>query len=177
MSWRLLTFSLLIFAAIATTIGLWMGDKLIKGVPEQANLPNTVALDPMPETDAQGNKLHHQPPQPLLSGKMGIVQTSKAVDWKIKYAEPKASSSSQDSGSVTTGTTDDNQSYTPITQSAPANSQPAQGGGATWISEFNQKMSQCRTLGFNDRPVCIRNTRQQYCGAHNAWGQVADCPG
>ncbi|WP_028357309.1 hypothetical protein [Brackiella oedipodis] len=185
MSWRLLIFSLLIFAAIATTIGLKAGDWLIDHVPDQANIPNTAILDPEPQVDAQGRPVMNQPQQPLLNGSQGVPPEHQAVNWKIDSNSVKQSEKNAETGeknnsannagayTVTEGDTGASANYRPLQRN---NTTATSSAGAAWQGEFQQKMAACRRLDFNSRPSCIRNTRQQYCGANNAWGQINDCP-
>ena len=61
MSWRLLIFTIIVFAGVATALGLQAGDYLIGRVPVQANIPNVTELDPPAEYDDQGRLIIPQP--------------------------------------------------------------------------------------------------------------------
>lgn len=185
MSWRLLIFTVIVFAGIATALGLQAGDYLIERVPVQANIPNVTELDPPAEYDAQGKLITPQPMQPLLDGTQGLASTKPDVDWQVKQSSLTDTIKNEESsamyaeenqrlsGVVTQGTTGGGQTFQPIRRQAPAQSD---GGNLAWVGAFNQAMAQCRTLGFNDRPACINRVRNQYCAPNNAWGRVADCP-
>lgn len=187
MSWRLLIFTIIIFAGIATALGLQAGDYLIQRVPVQANIPNISELDPPAEYDAQGKLIIPQPMQPLLDGTQGLASAKPEVDWKVKEGSLSDTIKNEEgsamyaeenqrlSGVVTQGTTGGAQNFQPIRRQNPT---PNTGGGGnlSWVGPFNQAMARCRTLSFNDRPACINRVRNQYCGPNNAWGRVADCP-
>lgn len=186
MSWRLLIFTVIVLAGIATALGLQAGDYLTDRVPVQANIPNVTELDPPAEYDAQGNLLIPQPMQPLLDGSQGLAAAKPEVDWKVKQDslattlknEEKSAMYAEEnqrlSGVVTQGTTGGSQSFQPIRRqdTAAVNS----GGDQAWVASFNRAMAHCRTLGFEERPACISRIRNQYCGPNRAWGKVADCP-
>lgn len=193
MSWRLLTFTLLLFAGVATALGLQAGNYLIERVPQQANIPNVAELDPPVEYDALGNIIIPQPMQPLLDGGQGLPEDDLMVAWQIdpdsleetvdneEHSAMYAEENRQLSGVVTQGSTAvSSQVFRPIQNQPTFRPSPAPQGGSgaepAWVMEFNSAMARCRTLGFNERPACIARTRQQYCGAYNAWGRVADCP-
>ena len=187
MSWRLLIFTILVFAGVATALGLQAGDYLIGRVPVQANIPNVTELDPPAEYDEQGRLIIPQPMQPLLDGTQGLATATPDVDWKIKESyldeavkneESSAMYAEENlrlSGVVTQGSTGATKNLQPIQRQRPTQGD-AGGNNLSWVDTFNQEMAQCRTLGFNDRPSCISRVRQQYCGANNAWGRVTDCP-
>jgi hypothetical protein len=125
--------------------------------------------------------------QPLLDGTQGLASASPAIDWEIKESyldealkneEGSAMYAEENlrlSGVVTQGSTGGSQNFQPLQRQRPT--QGSSGGdNLAWVGAFNQAMAQCRALGFNDRPSCISRVRNQYCGANNAWGRVADCP-
>ena len=190
MSWRFLIFTIIVFAGIATALGLQAGDFLTQRVPVQANIPNVTELDPPASYDAQGKLLIPQPMQPLLDGTQGLAAAKPDVEWKVKAGSLSDTIKNQEqsamnaeenqrlSGVVTQGTTGTpSKTFQPIRRQ---NTTPSANTGGSnnlgWVPAFNQAMARCRTLGFNDRPACISRVRNQYCGANNAWGRVADCP-
>ncbi|NLJ51044.1 MAG: hypothetical protein GX342_02695 [Alcaligenaceae bacterium] len=187
MSWRLLIFTVIVFAGVATALGLQAGDYLIERVPVQANIPNVTELDPPAEYDEQGRLIIPQPMQPLLDGTQGLALADPGIDWSIqaesiddtlKNTEGSAMLSEENirlSGVVTQGTTGGSQTFQPL-QRQRSNQGSAGSDNLAWVGAFNQAMTQCRSLGFNERPSCISRVRNQYCGANNAWGRVADCP-
>lgn len=187
MSWRLLIFTIIMFAGVATALGLQAGDYLIERVPVQTDIPNVTELDPPAEFDDQGKPITPQPMQPLLDGTQGLATTKPDVNWKISESSLDVALKNEKdsamygeenqrlSGVVTQGSTGGAQSFQPIQRQ-----RPAQGGSGSnnsaWVGAFNQAMAQCRALNFNERPSCISRVRNQYCGANNAWGRVTDCP-
>lgn len=198
MSWRLLFFTLLVLAGIATMGGLYAGDWLIAHAPTQANLPNVIENDPSPTVDANGLPVLRQPPQPLMSGKMGVPDTEVHVDWTVKEdnltdAKTASVASSTDdfgSGSLaqpgssstivktrpigSDGSVNGNVVPAPAPVLGPPPGSSSRGGG--WEPAFHREMAACRQLGLFERASCVGDTRQRYCGANNAWGQVKDCP-
>ncbi|WP_432785922.1 hypothetical protein AAEX37_00048 [Oligella sp. MSHR50489EDL] len=186
MSWRLLIFTVIVFAGIATALGLQAGDYLIERVPVQANIPNVTELDPPAEYDALGHLITPQPMQPLLDGTQGLASDKPNVDWKVKKEsldvtlknEEKSAMYAEEnqrlSGVITQGSTSSNQTFQPIRRQE--TTQGNAGDNQAWVGAFNQAMAQCRTMGFNERPGCISRVRNQYCGGNNAWGKVPDCP-
>lgn len=187
MSWRLLLFTIIVFAGVATALGLQMGDYLVERVPSQANIPNVTELDPPVEYDEAGNVIIPQPMQPLLDGTQGLAAAKPDVDWSINPESLKDSIENEGSsamyveenirlsGVVTQGTTGGgSRNFQPLQRSRSAGG--ADNANLAWVGAFNQAMAQCRGLGFNERPACITRVRNQYCGANNAWGRVADCP-
>ena len=192
MSWRLLIFTILVFAGVATALGLQAGDYLIGRVPVQANIPNVTELDPPAEYDEQGQLIIPQPMQPLLDGTQGLASNAPNIDWQIKESNLDDALKNEEgsamydeenlrlSGVVTQGSTGTSLNLKPL---RPLRSNQGASGSAgtgsdnlSWVGAFNQAMAQCRALGFNERPSCINRVRNQYCGANNAWGRVADCP-
>lgn len=181
MSWRLLFFTLLVLAGIATVGGLYAGDWLIDHAPKQANLPNVDENDPAPKVDANGIPVLNQPPQPLMSGQMGIAESFPPVDWSVKESNlmnGKTTSSGGDPVKSTetvidAGAVSQNISTRPIGNS---HAITAGNGGFAWEGAFQTEMASCRRLGFSERPACISSVRAKYCGANNAWGKVNDCP-
>lgn len=178
MSWRLLFFTLLVLAGIATASGLYTGDWLIAHAPKQANLPNINENDPAPPVDANGVPLMRQPPQLLMSGRIGLPDPMPEIDWHVKaenLSEDKTDSIpfildsviSTDSASRIVNTR-------PIGRAAqPA---PASNNTTGWQADFHREMAACRQLGFLERAGCVHDTRARYCGANGAWGKVDDCP-
>lgn len=183
MSWRLLFFTLLVLAGIATVGGLYAGDWLIAHAPTQANLPNVSENDPAPLVDINGLPILRQPPQPLMSGKMGVPENKVDVDWRIKESnltEAKTASTSATPEFITSNVSQSGSSSTvvktrPIGNVAPSVA-PDQGVGGGWEVAFHREMAACRQLGFFERASCVGSTRERYCGTHKAWGRVNDCP-
>lgn len=187
MSWRLLIFTIIVFAGVATALGLQAGDYLVERVPVQANIPNVTELDPPVEYDDQGQLIVPQPMQPLLDGSQGLASANPEVDWAVKEAslgdtiknEERSAMYAEEnlrlSGAVTQGSTGETKNFQPIRRGNSSQGGSA-GGNLSWVGTFNQAMTQCRALSFNDRPSCVSRVRNQYCGANNAWGRVADCP-
>ncbi len=189
MSWRLLIFTILVFAAVATALGLQAGDYLIGRVPVQANIPNVTELDPPAEYDEQGQLIIPQPMQPLLDGTQGLASAKPDIDWKIQESNLEEALKNEEdsamyaeenlrlSGVVTQGSTGNTLNLQPLRRQQSTQGSGGSGGdNLSWVGAFNQAMTQCRALGFNERPSCISRVRNQYCGANNAWGRVADCP-
>ncbi len=183
MSWRLLFLSLLIVAGAATWGGLQAGDWLIEHAPVSANVPNVTASDPNPMVDAQGRPVEPQPQQPLMSGAQGVPSQPEPVQWHVDAAKGEQAieqAVTTNNSEITTGdATDtldgaDDQEMVPIRRT-PRQPRAAATGG-NWEPAFRQAMSECRALGFFDRPACLSRVRNQYCGANNAWGNVSDCP-
>ncbi len=186
MSWRLLFLSLLIIAGAATWGGQQAGDWLIAHAPVSANVPNVTASDPNPVVDAQGRPVQLQPQQPLMSGAQGVPQPLGQVQWQIDTNQAEQAIEKTETltnAIVTTGDasdsmdggaagSDDND-MVPIRRT-PRNQGAASSGN--WEPAFRQAMSECRSLGFFDRPACLSRVRNQYCGPNNAWGNVSDCP-
>lgn len=185
MSWRLLFFTLLVLAGVATVGGLYAGDWLIAHAPTQANLPNISENDPAPMVDANGLPVLRQPPQPLMSGKMGIPDTEVNVDWTVKaenLTEAKSASVSSSAAEFVSGEASQAEFSSTVAQTRPIGSgstvvspAPMNNAGG-WEAVFHREMEACRQLGFFDRASCVGATRERYCGAHNAWGRVRDCP-
>jgi len=46
-----------------------------------------------------------------------------------------------------------------------------------WQAELNQALHTCETtFSLFDRPSCVWAARNRYCAAHQAWGQIENCP-
>ncbi|WP_144084571.1 hypothetical protein [Advenella mimigardefordensis] len=178
--------SLLIVAGVATWGGLQAGDWLIDHAPVSANVPNVTESDPNPMVDAQGRPVQLQPQQPLMSGAQGVPKQLDPVQWHVDAAQGEQAieqAVTTTNSEVTTGeatdtldggtASDSNQDMVPIRRT-PRASRNAPAGN--WEPAFHQAMSECRALGFFDRPSCLSRVRNQYCGANNAWGNVSDCP-
>ncbi|HBP31514.1 MAG TPA: hypothetical protein DD666_19150 [Advenella kashmirensis] len=186
MSWRLLFLSLLIVAGVATWGGLQAGDWLIEHAPVSANVPNVMESDPNPMVDAQGRPIQLQPQQPLMSGAQGVPKRPDPVQWHVDVEQGEQAieqAVTTTNSEVTIGeatdtidggnANDNDQGMVPIRRSSRA-SRAAPAGN--WEPAFHQAMSECRAMGFFDRPACLSRVRNQYCGANNAWGNVSDCP-
>lgn len=195
MSWRLLLFTLLVFAGLSTVGGLYAGDWLIKHAPVQANLPDITETDPPPPIDEQGRPMVRRPQQPLMNGNQGFPERAVNVDWSVKatnLSEAKTASSSAllaenstglgaakpiNSGNVTIGSTGQAANMRPIGQNTPVTPQTNRGSaGGAWEGAFNRELAACRQMGFFERANCVANVREHYCGSNRAWGQVRDCP-
>lgn len=185
MSWRLLFFTLLILAGVATVGGLYTGDWLIEHAPRQANLPNINENDPMPVVGADGTPQLRQPPQPLMNGKLGIPDQEVNVNWQVK--EDNLSQAKTASAAESLATDPPRTNVTNSVSSGESTSQTIRtrpigaattvaGGSNSWEPAFHQEISACRQLGFFERASCVGDVRQRYCGANNAWGKVNDCP-
>ncbi|NOL48629.1 hypothetical protein [Pelistega europaea] len=177
MSWRILLFTLLVLAGIATAGGLYTGDWLIAHAPKQANLPNINENDPAPPVDANGVPLMRQPPQLLMSGRIGLPEAMPEIDWHIKaenLSEDKTDSIPFILDSVINA---DSASRVVNTRPIGQTIQPAPNNNVSgWQADFQREMAACRQLGFFDRARCVGETREHYCGANKAWGRVDDCP-
>ncbi|MDY3331717.1 MAG: hypothetical protein SOX43_07165 [Pelistega sp.] len=189
MSWRLLFFTLLVLAGVATVGGLYAGDWLIEHAPRQANLPNFNENEPAPQVGPDGVPLLRQPPQPLMSGKLGIPDKEVKVDWQVKADNlSKAKTASVSSSSTASaaaprdnatssvssgGSTSQAIKTRPINQN---NAAAPRSGGGNWEAAFRREIAACRQLGFFERASCVGNVREKYCGANKAWGKVNDCP-
>ena len=46
----------------------------------------------------------------------------------------------------------------------------------SWQQSFKQELAQCANVGYFQRPTCLQNARNKYCGPNDAWGKTADCP-
>lgn len=46
----------------------------------------------------------------------------------------------------------------------------------TWQQKLKSDLEQCEKQGFFQRPTCVQNARNRYCGPNNAWGKMPDCP-
>lgn len=57
MSWRLLFFTLVLLAGVATLAGLQAGDWLVAHAPTQANLKNLAEEDPSPVLGPDGTPI------------------------------------------------------------------------------------------------------------------------
>lgn len=197
MSWRLLLFTLLVFAGLSTVGGLYAGDWLIKHAPVQANLPDITEADPPPPVDAQGRPMVRRPQQPLMNGNQGFPERETSIDWAVKAenlssAKTASSSASLSTGAnstgvgaakpitsnVTQGSTAPTGNMRPIGQGAVITPQrnSGGGGGGSWQAAFHRELAACRQMGFFERADCVANTRQRYCAPNNAWGVVRDCP-
>lgn len=177
MSWRLLSFTLLVLAGIATAAGLYTGEWLVAHAPKQANLPNITENDPAPPVDANGVPIMRQPPQLLMSGRIGLPDPMPEVDWHVKaenLSEDKTDSIPFIMESVINA-----DSASRIVNTRPINPQQNNqpiANSAGWQADFQREMAACRQMGFLDRAGCVHETRARYCGANNAWGKVDDCP-
>jgi len=46
-----------------------------------------------------------------------------------------------------------------------------------WQAELSQALQTCETrFSVFDRPSCVWAARNRYCSAHQAWGQIENCP-
>ena len=195
MSWRLLLFTLLVFAGLSTVGGLYAGDWLIKHAPVQANLPDITEADPPPPVDAQGRPLVRRPQQPLMNGNQGFPERETTIDWAVKAENLSAAKTASSTArlpsdmnttgtgaakpitnNVTRGSTAPSGNMRPIGQGGATT--PSRGGsaGGSWETAFNRELAACRQMGFFERANCVANTRERYCGPNKAWGQVRDCP-
>lgn len=176
MSWRLLFFTLLVLAGIATAGGLYTGDWLVAHAPKQANLPNINENDPAPPIDANGVPLMRQPPQLLMSGRIGLPEAMPNIDWHIK--EENLSEDKTDSIPFILDSVINTDSISRIVNTRPIkqDNKSTQTNTTGWQANFQREMAACRQLGFLDRAECVGNTRDRYCGNNNAWGKVDDCP-
>lgn len=193
MSWRLLFFTLLVLAGVATVGGLYTGDWLIEHAPKQANLPDFDKHELSQKVGADGKPILNQPPQPLMNGKLGIPEPLGHVDWRVKaenlsnlksassasISETNPSIFSEDASTHITTNISIAESSSQTIKTRPINSthtsQPSL-GSASWEPAFHNELASCRQLGFGERADCVRNVRNHYCGGNNAWGQVSDCP-
>ncbi|AIL32036.1 hypothetical protein [Basilea psittacipulmonis] len=184
MSWRSITFILIVLAILAVMAGVPLGEKLGRNVPTKSNLADTTANDLNPAVSANGLPIMHQPPQPLMDGTMGVPKTLPIVDWRIDpdnrtQADTAALSSSSIQFNFVQGSTATNIAHTEDVETIDHNRfkvDVMDSQAPLWVSSFKRAMSECRAKGFNERPACIREVRQLYCGANHAWGEVEDCP-
>lgn len=185
MSWRLLFFTLLVLAGVATVGGLYTGDWLIEHAPRQANLPNISENDPMPVVGADGTPQLRQPPQPLMNGKLGIPEQEVNVNWQVKednLSQAKTASTAASPAASAPRTNATNSVSSGGSTSQTIKTRPigaantASGGGGGWEPAFRREIAACRQLGFFERASCVGDVRERYCGANKAWGKVNDCP-
>lgn len=150
MSWRLLLFTLLVFAGLSTVGGLYAGDWLIKHAPVQANLPDITEADPPPPVDAQGRPMVRRPQQPLMNGNQGFPEKPVDVDWTIKSSNLSAAKTASTtaniaganssgvgaakpiSNNVTQGSTSQPSNIRPIGQTQRITPNRGGGGGGSW---------------------------------------------
>lgn len=52
----------------------------------------------------------------------------------------------------------------------PVNSNP------NWQVDFQRESQACQSLSFTQKPSCMWDARNKYCGPNNAWGRVPGCP-
>lgn len=186
MSWRLLLFTLLLMAGAATLGGLYAGDWLVEHAPKQAKIKIMSENDPAPAVASDGTPILRQPAQPLINGTLGVPDDNLYIPILWQISRNNISGVETDdmgnsnflstrpviSDTVTTSSTSRIISTRPIGSTIPE----APTGASGWLAEFNQRMRECRQLAFGKRGECVRETRNYYCGNHNAWGQLADCP-
>lgn len=60
----------------------------------------------------------------------------------------------------------------PRTASATGASQATSG----WQQTLRREMELCNNLGFFQRPSCVQNARNRFCGVNDGWGNVPECP-
>ena len=46
----------------------------------------------------------------------------------------------------------------------------------SWTQNLKKEIDQCANIGFFQRPTCVQNARNKFCGPNNGWGRTADCP-
>lgn len=84
MSWRFLTLILLLAAGAAAVGGMQLGDWLVAHAPVAAPPPNADGTEPgLTVLDAEGKPYLAQPPQPLVSGALGVPEAPQGAEWNI----------------------------------------------------------------------------------------------
>ncbi|MFA5488733.1 MAG: hypothetical protein WC284_05865 [Candidimonas sp.] len=84
MSWRFLIALLLLAAGLSAWGGLRLGDWLVAHSPEAPVIEEPPELRDVPVLDADGLPFVAQPPQPLVSGRLGVPEPpDEPVNWEI----------------------------------------------------------------------------------------------
>lgn len=60
------------------------------------------------------------------------------------------------------------------TASAPGASAAQSASG--WQQTLRREIELCNNLGFFQRPSCVQNARNKFCGINDGWGNVPECP-
>lgn len=202
MSWRsLIIFFLLLFGASAWG-GYVLGNWLIEHGPTKApSVAMYEDISTMPTLGADGKPFKAQPPQPLVDGRLGIPETPEPTPWQLEQAynlfqesPPIALATTPISMSEAIRITsrDDHGGLQGIASLGTL--QPIEAGEAppppsqdivetgtlpnqgNWQAQLQAELNACQNVGFFKRPSCAWEARNKYCGPHNAWGQVPNCP-
>jgi len=83
MSWRLIFAILVIAAGASAWGGLRLGDWLVAHGPVAPVMPEYPELSTVPVLDANGLPYVAQPPQPLVSGQLGVPEAPEQIAWEI----------------------------------------------------------------------------------------------
>jgi hypothetical protein len=205
MSWRLIFAFLLLAAGASAWGGLQLGDWLIAHGPAQMQMPAPhPELDQTAVLDANGKPYVASAPQVLSDGRQGVPELAPPVDWKIQQTSSLLDSGAPIAMATTTISMDEaialasqnqlgdglqgiaqlgalggSQVVQPIDVTAatpaPSSAQTAAQDNS-WQTAFQSELKACESEGFFSRPSCAWAARNKYCGPHNAWGRVADCP-
>ncbi|WDU51895.1 hypothetical protein [Taylorella equigenitalis] len=181
MSWRLLFFTLVLLAGVATLAGLQAGDWLVAHAPTQANLKNLAEEDPSPVLGPDGTPILKEPPQPLMNGSIGVPQRSYTADWAIKKSSADQMLNQLKNDSLAP-LIDPNSPSSVYSQGAGDNfpapapfTPPVAQESGNWEDSFQAELAACRKLKFGQRGECVSRVRNNYCTANNAWGTVSEC--
>lgn len=183
MSWRTINTVLMTFFVLACTGGIILGAILSKNVPIRLNIPDTTQNDKGPAVNMNGLPVMYQPPQPLMNGARGQPRTLPIVDWRLNPKNRTAADIAALSSAVVQYHTTEGRTIKFLDDEDAQTIDPSQFSktvindkSAPWIGAFRREMQACRRRNFRDRPACLKEIRQLYCGGYQAWGRVDDCP-
>lgn len=83
MSWRFMFVVLLIAAGLSAWGGISLGHWLISHGPETPPMPENLLSSDVPVLDADGRPYMAQPPQPLVSGRLGVPEPIERIEWQL----------------------------------------------------------------------------------------------
>ncbi|MGB6104603.1 MAG: hypothetical protein WBF88_12250 [Pusillimonas sp.] len=86
MSWRIIFAVLIVLAGASAWGGLRLGDWLVAHGPAATIAPEPPELSNVPVLDANGLPYTAQPPQPLMSGQLGVPDAPEQIAWQIPEA-------------------------------------------------------------------------------------------
>ena len=83
MSWRFIFAVLILFMAAAAWGGLQLGEWLVANGPLASAAPGRPEIAPVEVLDADGRPFSAQPPQPLVDGRLAVMQPAEPVMWEV----------------------------------------------------------------------------------------------
>ncbi len=206
MSWRVLIFLILVAAGLSAWGGVTLGNWLVAHGPVAPPIPEIIGGPGKEILDADGKPYVAQPPQPLVSGRLGIPELNDQIEWEIKgkslahnrFSSPIAigvtSISMQEAIDIAHGNTQKEiegianvgdllskqrgQTIQPIDipPVPDTHSNSTNDGDSNWQEQLRADLKACSNVGFFSRPSCSWNARNKYCEPNNAWGQIPECP-